>query len=209
MSARKPHPSIRLFENPYLEMLTHVHPVTPVVVWAPVIAWLYFRSVSYLGMGFAELVAMTFLGLLVWTFTEYTLHRFVFHFPAKRALGKRIIFLIHGLHHDDPVDPTRLVMPPVAAIFFATILFLFFRAFMGPYYVEPFFAAFLIGYLIYDYTHFAVHHWRLRGPIFRFLKQFHMDHHFVSQDSRWGVSSPLWDYVFGTAEGPEKKRRTA
>jgi sterol desaturase/sphingolipid hydroxylase (fatty acid hydroxylase superfamily) len=57
-----------------------------------------------------------------------------------------------------------------------------------------------VGYLCYDYIHFATHHFRPRTRVGKFLKQHHMLHHFAEHGSRWGVSSPMWDYVFGTLE---------
>ena len=97
-------------------------------------------------------------------------------------------------------------MPPVAAMILACVLYSIFRVFLGPTFVEPFFAFFLIGYLCYDYIHYAVHHFTPRTRVGKMLKQSHMNHHFVSHDSRWGVSSPFWDYVFGTLEEPKRVR---
>src|SRR5690606_29367803 len=102
------------------------------------------------------------LGFFVWTFSEYVLHRFIFHFRAHGRLQERLQFLIHGLHHDDPEDATRLVMPPAAAVILATLLYGFFRLFLDEARIEPFFALFLVGYLCYDYIHFSVHHFTPR-----------------------------------------------
>ncbi len=198
MASKKPYPSIRIFQHPWLERLTHVHPLTPLVLWLPVIALLIWSSfwVESLSVGQVLLLGMS--GLVFWTFAEYILHRIVFHFEPRSPLQKRFQFLIHGLHHEDPVDPTRLVMPPVAAIAIASILYGIFRSVLGAAWVQPFFAFFLIGYLAYDYIHFAVHHFHPRSRIGKAIKHHHMIHHFVNHESHWGVSSPLWDYVFGT-----------
>lgn len=203
---KKPYKSLRMFESDFLESLSHVHPITPLVVWAPVIGYLIWRSFPLLGahvsVGLVEFALLAAAGFITWTFTEYVLHRFVFHYQGNSWLTKRIYFIIHGNHHDDPNDPTRLVMPPVPAIILAAILFTLFRAVLGPVRVEPFFAFFLVGYLCYDYTHYAVHHFTPRTRVGRYLKQYHMFHHFRGEESRWGVSSPLWDHVFGTAGKP-------
>lgn len=201
----KPYKSVRIFKNDLLERLTHVHPITPLVLWAPMIAWLVWRSLTLHGMSVLTVGLMGAAAILVWTLTEYLLHRFAFHFPAQSKLGERVVFLIHGLHHDDPIDPTRLVMPPFPAIVFAAILYSLFRAILGPVWVEPFFAFFLLGYLWYDYTHFAVHHFTPKTKFGRMLKQHHMLHHYVSSEIRMGVSTPLWDYVFGTLKEAPKK----
>lgn len=194
-----PRDSVRLFESDLLERLSHVNPVVPALIWIPIVAALIYRSFAVHENTLGGFALYSFLGLFVWTFIEYTLHRFVFHFPAKSAFGNRVIYLMHGLHHEDPADPTRLVMPPAPAAIYALLLFPIFRYFVGAEYVEAFIAAFLVGYLAYDYIHFYVHHFNPKNPVGKFLKKFHLLHHFADYDSRWGVSNPLWDYVFGTA----------
>ena len=202
----KPHQSIRIFKSDFCEFFTHVHPITPLLIWAPVIAWLFYHAFSAVGLSALAVGGLAVFGLFFWTFMEYVLHRFVFHFPTTSARGERFIYIMHGLHHDDPVDPTRLVMPPFASVCIAIILYAGFRLIFGPAYVAPFFAGFLIGYLCYDYTHYAVHHFTPRTRIGKFIKQSHMNHHYVNPDTRWGVSSPLWDIVFGTYEVSERVR---
>jgi sterol desaturase/sphingolipid hydroxylase (fatty acid hydroxylase superfamily) len=146
-----------------------------------------------------HLVAAAIAALLSWSLFEYSLHRFVFHWAPKSEWGRRFVFIMHGNHHEDPQDPTRLVMPPAGGILIATPLFFLFRAVLGIELGEWFFAAFIVGYLCYDYTHFSVHFFRPRTGLGRWIKRYHMHHHFSTPDARWGVSSPLWDYVFGTA----------
>lgn len=207
MATPKPYKSIRVFENPWLERLTHVHPITPLLFWTPVISFLLWRSSAVHGISIFGILAIAPFGLLVWTLTEYLLHRFVFHFPAESKFGERLVYLIHGLHHSDPIDPTRLVMPPFPGVVIASILFFIFRLFLGPVYIEPFFGFFLLGYLWYDYTHYAVHHFTPRTRVGKYLKQHHMLHHYATPELRMGISTPLWDYVFGTLR-PEKKEQT-
>ncbi len=205
----KPHQSIRLFKNDWMEKyLTHIHPATPAVMWVPVVLWLMWRAFSVHGLGPVTVGSLFAAGFVSWTFAEYTLHRFVFHFQPNSKIQERLQYILHGLHHDDPIDPTRLVMPPALAVIFSAILYSLFRYALGPVLVEPFFAAFLVGYLCYDYIHYYVHHFTPTTKIGKFLKQSHMMHHYVSHESRWGVSSPLWDYVFGTLEA-EKEQPTA
>ncbi len=195
-----PRDSVRLFKSDLLESFTHIHPVVPLLIWAPVIGVLLYRAVTVDFVSPLMMALVAVLGLLVWTLTEYTLHRFVFHYPATSAFGKRIVYILHGLHHEDPVDPTRLVMPPLPAIIYATLLFIIFRALIGPTYVEAFMAFFMMGYLAYDYTHYYVHFFNPTTTVGKFLKRYHMQHHFADYEAKWGVSNPLWDYVFGTVD---------
>jgi sterol desaturase/sphingolipid hydroxylase (fatty acid hydroxylase superfamily) len=139
--------------------------------------------------------------------TEDALHRFVFHYPAKTPFGNRMVYLMHGLHHEDPADPTRLVMPPAPAAIYSAILFPVFRYLVGAEYAEAFIACFLMGYLAYDYTHYFIHHFTPRTPVGKFLKKHHLMHHYANYESRWGVSNPLWDYVFGTASDVKEESK--
>jgi 4-hydroxysphinganine ceramide fatty acyl 2-hydroxylase len=143
-------------------------------------------------------------GLFLWTLTEYVLHRYLFHFEPKSAIGKRIHFLTHGVHHDYPQDSKRLVMPPLVSIPLAFAFFFLFLAIFGDNYLPPVFAGFIFGYICYDEIHYATHHAPLKGKVGLFLKHHHVKHHYKDPNMRYGVSSPLWDYVFGTIDRDEK-----
>lgn len=190
--------NIRLFENPILEQFTYVHPVVPAALWVPVIGYLWSTGILSNTLTVSASLAWAIVGLFVWTAAEYLLHKYIFHFKPNGPFQERIAFLIHGIHHEDPADERRLLMPPVAAIAIASVLFLAFAAVLGLTLVQPFFAGFLVGYLIYDYTHFAVHFLSFKSSWFKKVKAHHMRHHFVTPDRRFGVSSALWDRIFGT-----------
>jgi dihydroceramide fatty acyl 2-hydroxylase len=192
------HQSIRLFQNDFLERLSHVHPITPLVVWSPVAVWLIWRALQLHGIGPAALMAVLLAGIATWTLAEYCLHRFLFHFRARSRLGQWLVFLFHGNHHEDPMDKTRLVMPPAGAIPIMVIIYALFSLFIPRPWIEPFCAGFILGYLMYDYIHYSTHHFRLRGRIGKYLKHYHLRHHYSGQAGRYGVSSPLWDLAFGT-----------
>jgi sterol desaturase/sphingolipid hydroxylase (fatty acid hydroxylase superfamily) len=196
---RQQQESIRLFQNPILEALTHVHPLLPLLMWGPVVAALVWISLSD-GLNVTSVAGLAVMGVFVWTAVEYFLHRFVFHFRPSAPWQERIAYLIHGIHHDQPQDATRLVMPPAAALILATILYLSFRLVLGVQLVMPFFAGFIAGYLCYDYIHYAIHHFMPRNAALKYLKNHHMKHHYMMHGARWGVSSPLWDVICGTME---------
>jgi len=195
---KKPHESIRLFENELLERLSHVHPITPLLFWSPVALYLLWQGTSAYRFTGLELLGTALAGLLAWTLAEYLLHRFVFHFPARSRIGKWLVFLFHGNHHDDPKDKTRLVMPPAGGVPIMAALYLLFSLLVPQPWLMPFFAFFIAGYLVYDYIHYATHHFPMRNPVARFLKHYHLKHHFSGETGRYGVSSPLWDLVFNT-----------
>jgi len=150
-----------------------------------------------------EFIILFFFGMILWTLAEYVLHRFVFHWNAKSRAGKYFVFLFHGLHHDDPQDPTRLVMPPVPAILIVSLLWMLFSAIFPYKYIDVIMAYFLIGYLCYDYIHYATHHFPMTSPIGKYLRKYHLQHHYSGEKSKYGVSSPVWDYIFGTVTGPK------
>ncbi len=196
---------IRLFKSDFLEFFSHISPIAVLVIWSPVILFFFVRAILirptdrfpwYIPAGFL-------VGLFLWTLAEYTLHRFVFHYSAKTPLGQRITFLFHGIHHAQPQCKTRLVMPPVvsiplAALFYGLFYLITILLLKTPYWINPLFSSFLTGYLIYDLAHYAQHHWPMRSGYARYIKRYHMQHHYKTPTQRFGVSSPLWDYVFGT-----------
>ena len=198
MQPEKQHQSIRLFENDLLERLSHVHPITPLLMWAPIAAWLIWRSLETYQLPAAPVAAIALAGAFIWTLSEYCLHRFLFHFPAKSKLGKWLVFLFHGNHHEDPKDKTRLVMPPAGAIPIMAALYLLFGLVIPQPWIQPFCGGFIIGYLVYDYIHYSTHHFPMRNRLAKYLKHYHLKHHDSGEGGRYGVSSPVWDWVFGT-----------
>lgn len=197
--------SIRLFPSDFLEFFTHISPVTIVILWAPVIVVLLVLAVLAAPKGNfpGHIPAAYGSGLFLWTFAEYTLHRFLFHYPAKGERMERIFFLFHGVHHAQPQDKTRLVMPlpvsiPLALAFYGVFHLVLAVVLKIPLWVQPMMAGFMTGYLIYDLTHYATHHFTMRSGYGKYVKRYHMAHHYKNPDSRYGVSSPLWDRIFGT-----------
>ncbi|MGC8594504.1 MAG: sterol desaturase family protein [Candidatus Kryptoniota bacterium] len=189
--------SVRMFKSDFLEFFSHVHPVTPAIIYIPVIIYSLYKTYTN-KVELPGAFALLILGIFVWSLTEYTLHRFVFHFTPTSKIGQKIHFVFHGVHHDYPNDSTRLVMPPAVSIPLAAMFYFLFLKILGTHYLPPFFAGFIVGYLAYDLTHYAVHHFSLHGKISLYLKQHHMRHHYLNPDSNYGVSSPMWDFVFGT-----------
>ena len=196
---------IRLFKSDFLEYFSHISPVTIVVIWLPIAVFFLVWSIIKAPAGiFSFYIPIGFLiGLFLWTLAEYVLHRFVFHFPAKGKRMERIVFLFHGIHHAQPQEKTRLVMPPAVSIPLAALFLGLFYLVLAvilkvPQWIAPVFSAFIFGYLIYDLTHYATHHFAMRNGYAKYIKRYHMQHHYKTPDKRFGVSSPLWDMVFDT-----------
>jgi sterol desaturase/sphingolipid hydroxylase (fatty acid hydroxylase superfamily) len=186
-----------MFETPIIERFSRIHPATPFVFWLPVLAFLGARAAGHgvpVGLG----VGLVLGGILVWTLAEYVLHRYLFHYVGPRPWQRRMYFVLHGVHHDFPQDSDRLVMPLGASVPLGFFFYLAFWAAFGAVLVDPLFIGFAIGYLIYDGTHYALHHFRMSSRWGKWIKRHHMIHHHTGVSARWGVSSPLWDWVFGT-----------
>ena len=191
-----------MFENEILERFSRIHPATPFVAWVPVILFFFGRSLVRHELPGVSIVALVLGGMLAWTLAEYILHRYVFHWTNDTAWGRRIHFLLHGVHHDYPSDKDRLVMPLLTSVPLAVIFYSLFACTLGPA-CDPFFAGFTVGYLFYDGTHFYVHHFIPKGRWGKFLRRHHMTHHHADHDGGFGVSTPLWDLIFRTM--PAKK----
>ncbi len=203
-TSREPE-SIRLFQSDFLEFFTHISPVTILLVWVPVTAALMgYTVITVSGPGFPWYIPLGMaLGVLLWTLTEYLLHRYLFHYEPRTPRQEKIFFLFHGVHHAQPQDKTRLVMPlpvsiPLAILFYGLFYLVLAVLLKAPQWVNPLMAGFVIGYLIYDMIHYATHHLPMRSRYAKYLKRHHMMHHYKDPDARFGVSSPLWDWVFGT-----------
>lgn len=182
-------------ENPLLERLSHISPVTVLVVFLPATIAVFAVSLMQ-GSGLAVTAALFLAGVALWTLFEYVFHRFVFHLEPSSPFRRRLQFVIHGVHHQYPDDKTRLVMPVTVSIPVSLLMLWGFLALLGEY-GWGFFSGFLAGYFSYDMLHYAVHHVRnARNPWFRRLQQHHLAHHFRDTQRGFGVSSPLWDKVF-------------
>lgn len=190
--------SVRVFESDFWEALTHVHPVTPLLLWVPIIFFLLKSSMESGRMSPLEYFVTFFMALITWAFSEYGLHRIVFHYDAKSKIGKRIIFLFHGIHHDEPKDATRLVMPPAPGLIIMSFIYALFYLVVPEVYLYSFTAFFLVGYLCYDYIHYATHHFKMTSRLGRYLKTYHLKHHHSHHPEKYGVSNPFIDYLFGT-----------
>jgi dihydroceramide fatty acyl 2-hydroxylase len=195
--------SPRMFDSELLDRLSRVHWSVPPLLFGPAIVLVFAHALGRMPLWQALLWAAG--GYVFWTLTEYWLHRIVFHFEPGGGVGARMHWIIHGVHHDHPNDPLRLVMPPSVSVPLAALFYGLFVLVLGSPACFPFAAGFWAGYLGYDMLHYYVHHLpggrRPRAWAPRKLHELHMRHHFQDGDTGYGVSAPFWDRVFGTAPG--------
>ncbi|SJN31502.1 Fatty acid hydroxylase-like protein [Sphingobacterium sp. JB170] len=201
-----------MFKNDFLESLTKIHYSIPLIFWIPVICYFVYKAYVNGEMTAGNVALYFFYGLAFWTLAEYILHRWIFHFEPRSNFGKRIHFIFHGIHHDYPKDRLRLVMPLSASIPMAAIIYGIFSIFFTEYTLAGFFAGFLLGYLIYDESHYAMHHANFKSGLFKRIKDHHMLHHYADPERGFGVSSGIWDVIFGSGfqkkEKAKKKQKT-
>jgi sterol desaturase/sphingolipid hydroxylase (fatty acid hydroxylase superfamily) len=195
----------QLFNNRYLEMLTKTHPLVIWGLYIPICAALmYYANVKF---GFeAWKIAVLFLaGIFFWSFFEYIMHRFVFHYASESERARKFIYIMHGNHHHFPRDKERLFMPPVPSLILSSAIFSLQYLAIGKY-AFMFFPGFIIGYLMYGTMHYAIHAW---NPPFKWMKGLwrnHHLHHYKNEERGFGVSSTLWDHVFGTMFDLKKEK---
>lgn len=186
-----------LFQNPILEKLSRTHISIPLIVFAVYSISLLYWSATHTSLSVWTTIGLFFLGLLSFTFVEYLVHRYVYHVSTHTEWRRKFQYNAHGIHHEFPKDKERLAMPPLLSITVATILLLLFRLVMGDF-TFAFLPGFLVGYASYLAIHYIVHIYQPPKNFFRALWINHSIHHYKDGDTVFGVSSPLWDYVFGT-----------
>jgi len=185
-----------MFRSAFLDLFSRVHFSVPLVIFIPLISYFIYRSVFVFEIKWLSIVALFLAGTAIWTFTEYVMHRFVFHYEPKSAFGKKIHFMFHGVHHAYPNDSLRLVMVPPVSIPLAIAFYAIFYLLLGAAFASPAFAGFTFGYLAYDMSHYAVHHAAFKNKWFLSIKKHHMRHHYQDPEHGYGVSLKVWDWVF-------------
>lgn len=191
----------QIFKNPFLESLTKTNPVQNIIVYGITILALIYVAIFVKQLPVFSVLILFFSAMFVWTFAEYMLHRYVFHFVNDNKFVQRFHFVMHGSHHEFPKDEERLLMPPVPGLLMASILFglfyILFSIFGYADYTWAFFPGFFLGYLLYSFVHRATHVYKPPKG-FETLWAHHSLHHYKYPNKCFGVSNTLWDHIFGT-----------
>ncbi len=210
--------SVRIFKSDVLEFFSHVHWTVPLILYVPLSGTMLLLAGRALPA--EQVAAFAVAGAALWTVIEYFGHRFFFHAgprietevreivgalpsgePALRHMKtfrQRHYFIAHGVHHDFPNDTKRLVLPPSVSVPLAVAFYFLFRGLLGPGLGVAMYGGFLAGYVVYDTTHYAVHHFSLHNRWMLYLKKHHFRHHYGDSTRDFGVTSPLWDMIMGT-----------
>src|SRR6201984_814382 len=167
--------SVRMFRSDFMEFCSHVHPAVPMVLYLPVIGWMLYAAFFRNHLSVVAVAGLFALGVLSWTLLEYIIHRYVFHYEPKSRLGKRLHFIIHGVHHDYPNDARRLVMPPSISVPLAFLFYGLFFLIFGSL-APAVFAGLVFGYVCYDMLHYATHHFCMKRGVWLWRKQYYLRH---------------------------------
>jgi sterol desaturase/sphingolipid hydroxylase (fatty acid hydroxylase superfamily) len=196
--------SVPLFKNKWVDRFTRTHIAVPVSLFFLYAFGLILYTQMKTNLTNYQVVSLFFGGWLLFTFVEYLVHRYVYHMEASTPKKAKMQYTMHGVHHDYPKDKQRLAMPPFLSVTISTILLLIFELLLDKYSFS-FLAGFLVGYAFYLLVHYSVHIFRMPNNFLKALWINHSIHHYSPEDAMFGVSSPIWDYVFGTAN---KKKGT-
>lgn len=186
---------IRLFRNPWLEKLTVIHLSAFIALWAALLP-----AIGVTGLYVAPTlwaVPLVGAGLIVWTLTEYALHRYVFHFEPRSPMLQQAMFVIHANHHADANDPLRNLMPPIVSIPVGMAVWSLSVWVLGAQ-GTWFLLGFMTGYVVYDLVHYACHQFPMKGRMARMLKTHHMRHHHFKVEGNYAITGMIWDRVFAT-----------
>ncbi|WP_420459439.1 sterol desaturase family protein [Neolewinella sp.] len=198
-----------MFENKLLNRLSQTHIATPIVIFLVYATGLLWYTEVRTDIPTLIVVLVFLVGTLGFTFMEYAVHRWVYHPPhgASEAY-KQATYKLHGMHHDYPKDKRRLAMPPLVAIALATGLLFLFELVLGQY-AFSYLAGFVVGYALYLMVHYTVHIYAPPRNFLRALWVNHSIHHYSEDEVLFGVSQPLWDYVFGTMPKSARDKQMA
>lgn len=177
----------------------------------------YFYTLLALGLGvtamisetrsFTSILSLCLAGVVTWGLLEYWLHRLVFHFDAQSEKGRNFVYEMHLSHHanpkamDDLFASLRLSLP--IALCYCSLAWALMRSWQATVYL---FIGLMAGYFSYEFLHYQAHHRAPRLRVFRYLKKYHLLHHHQTSALRFGVTSPVFDYLFGTFQSTHRNQ---
>lgn len=148
-------------------------------------------------------------GLVAWSLGEYVIHRFVMHELRGRGLPSRE----HLIHHMDPENNLgRPVLSWIGIVIVGAVVFVPAGGWLatgstgGPWVGLALYAGWLVGYGTYEQIHNRSHTHPPRGAYSRWVRIHHFHHHHGHPLTNHGVTSPVWDALFGTLERPTQIR---
>ena len=192
-----------LFQNTLVEKLSRTHILVPIVLLNIYSLFSIYWSIMHARVILQITFGLYIMGIIAWTFTEYMMHKHIYHMSTHTSWRKRFQYNFHGVHHEYPKDKDRLAMPPILSMILATIILFLFYIISGDY-AFGFFSGFVTGYTLYIGIHYIIHAYKPPKNVFKALWINHGIHHYKDDERAYGVSSPLWDYILRTL--PSRKK---
>ncbi|KAG0042651.1 fatty acid alpha-hydroxylase [Gryganskiella cystojenkinii] len=192
--------SAKIFGSPFLEVFTKTPWYMVPVFWLPIIAYNVNKSLEA-GLTTEQSGTLFLAGMFTWTLAEYVIHRFLFHVDdllPDSTFWLVAHFLLHGIHHYLPMDRLRLVMPPALAVALAIPLNKLAHTMLATPSAYAAISGLFFGYVLYDLTHYYLHHAKPFKFHFKEMKTYHLKHHYANFEGGYGITSKVWDKVFGT-----------
>ncbi|KAF9115806.1 fatty acid alpha-hydroxylase [Mortierella sp. AM989] len=192
--------SARIFGSPYLEFFTKTPWYIIPIFWLPVVTYNIIQSLN-LGLDVDKVATYFLFGVVLWSLAEYVIHRFLFHLDdilPESNISITTHFLLHGIHHYLPMDRMRLVMPPLLATVLAFPLDKLGHFVFPDPQAHAVMAGGFFGYILYDMTHYYLHHAKVFKIHFTEMKTYHLAHHYKNFEGGYGITSKIWDRVFNT-----------
>jgi sterol desaturase/sphingolipid hydroxylase (fatty acid hydroxylase superfamily) len=175
---------------------------TPLYFYAGVMLCLGLLS-AWAGLFSWRTVPLLTIGLFSWSLFEYVMHRFIFHYDARSRLGRRFLHHAHVSHHENPAAKSGLSSSLILGLPIGAVYWPFAWAVTGSWVAASWlFIGLAAGFFTYKWVHFQCHHRRSRLRLLRYLRHYHLLHHYKTPKLRFGVTSPLFDLVFGTFRAP-------
>jgi sterol desaturase/sphingolipid hydroxylase (fatty acid hydroxylase superfamily) len=147
-------------------------------------------------MAVAEVLGYFAAGVFTWTFLEWLLHGQVFHSRRLRnPFAKE-----HALHHADPLHVVGWLRKLLTVGFVVAVFAALLRLALGRYEAAAFPVGLGLASLAYESLHRLIHVRPPRTSYGRWVRLHHVQHHFHTPRRNFGVTSTLWDRLFGTYE---------
>jgi sterol desaturase/sphingolipid hydroxylase (fatty acid hydroxylase superfamily) len=171
----------------------------PFIFYTVVLSLMQFAVVRGGASSLPAAAALFGAGLLTWGLYEYSVHRWVLH-REPRAEGFNLPGnLTHLRHHADPNSLQRLNVQLSESVPVCVVYWLLAWALTGSWQAAThLFTGLIAGYFFYEYLDYQAHHGTSRGRLTRYFRKYHLQHHHYDATVRYGVTSPLFDYLFGT-----------
>ncbi|MCP5467708.1 MAG: sterol desaturase family protein [Deltaproteobacteria bacterium] len=175
------------------------NPWQPTIAFAPAAVLLFYFAWQTGNHSWWGLIGFFLLGALTWTFVEYLLHRFVYHWKIRKEPFKSMVSGLHLAHHRDADDIYLVFSPLIVSALYSVVLFFIFLAITQSWTIAALMMSGLsVAYIYYEWLHFGAHHFKTSHPMYKYLRKHHLAHHFKNPKKCFGVTNPFWDMVFRT-----------